>query len=95
MRDDGGVALEFRSRGYEKPGDLDEILDLLDDYRNKTKQPVILLMPMHGVMSGDTQEAAGVKDRVVERGFAVYPSFQRGAQALGRIVDFHTALAEA
>ncbi|MBT5775034.1 MAG: hypothetical protein HOH95_11730 [Dehalococcoidia bacterium] len=92
---DGGVALEFRSRGFEKPGDLEEILDLLDDYRNKTNQPVILLMPTHGVMTGDTEEAAQVKDRVVERGFAVYPSFERGAQALGRIVDYHTARAEA
>jgi acyl-CoA synthetase (NDP forming) len=92
---DGGVALEFRSRGFEKPGDLDEILDLLDDYRDKTDLPVILLMPTHGVMTGDTEEASQVRDRVVERGFAVYPSFERGAQALGRIVDYHTAHAEA
>jgi len=92
---DAGVALEFRSRGFEKPGDLDEILDLLDDYRNKTDHPVILLMPTHGVLSGNTEEAAQVKDRVVARGFAVYPSFQRGAQALGRIVDYHTVGAEA
>ena len=87
---DGGVALEFRSRGYDKPEDLDEILDLLDDYRNKTNQPVILIMPTHGVMTGDVAEAASVRDRAAERGFAVYPSFERGAQGLGRVVDHYT-----
>ena len=92
---DGGVALEFRSRGYEKPEDLDEILDLLDEFRKKTNQPAILLMPTHGVMTGAEEEASKVKDRATERGFAVYPSFERGAQALGRIVDYHTAQAEA
>jgi len=92
---DGGVALEFRSRGFEKPGDLEEILDLLDAYRKKTKLPVILLMPTHGVMTGDLEEAAQVNDRVSERGFAVYPSFQRGAQALGRVVDYHAGRAQA
>jgi acyl-CoA synthetase (NDP forming) len=91
---DGGVALEFRSRGFEQSEDLDQILDLLDDYRNKTNQPVILLMPAYGVMTGDAKEAARVKARVGERGFAAYPSFERGAQALGRVVDFHTARAE-
>ncbi len=85
---DGGVALEFRSRGYEE-GDLEAILDLLDAYRTKTGQPVILLMPVHGVMTGDVGEAGRVRDQVAERGFAVYPSFARGAQALGRVVDFH------
>jgi acyl-CoA synthetase (NDP forming) len=87
---DGGVALEFRSRGYDKPESLDEILDLLDDYRNKTNQPVILIMPTHGVMTGDVAEAASVRDRAAERGFAVYPSFERGAQGLGRVVDHYT-----
>ena len=86
---DGGVALEFRSRGYDKPEDLDEILDLLDDYRNKTNQPVILMMPTFGVMTGDLEEAAKVRDRVVERGFASYVSFDRGALALSRVVDYH------
>ncbi|MDA0351890.1 MAG: CoA-binding protein [Chloroflexi bacterium] len=86
----GGVALEFRSRGFEKPGDLEEILDLLDAYRAKTKQPVILVMPTHGVMTGDVAEVASVRDRVAERGFAVYPSFERGAQGLGRVVDHYT-----
>jgi acyl-CoA synthetase (NDP forming) len=86
---DGGVALEFRSRGYDKPEDLDEILDLLDDYRNKTNQPVILMMPTFGVMTGGLEEAAKVRDRVVERGFASYVSFDRGALALSRVVDYH------
>jgi hypothetical protein len=85
----GGVALEFRSRGYDKPEDLDEILDILDDYRTKTNQPVVLIMPTHGVMTGDVAEAAGVRDRCAERGFAVYPSFERGAQGLGRVVSYH------
>ena len=88
---DGGVALEFRSRGYEKEGDLDEILDLLDGYRDRTGLPVILMMPAHGVMSGAEEEVAKVRKRVAERGFAAFPSFARGAQALGRVVDHFTA----
>ena len=58
----GGVALEFRSRGYEKEEDLDEIIDLLDDHRNKTNQPLILMMPTYGVMTGDLEEAAKVPE---------------------------------
>jgi acyl-CoA synthetase (NDP forming) len=87
----GGVALEFRSRGYDKPEDLDEILDILDDYRTKTNQPVVLVMPTHGVMTGDVAEAADVRDRCAERGFAVYLSFERGAQGLGRVVAYHAS----
>ena len=86
----GGVALEFRSRGYEKEEDLDEIIDLLDDHRNKTNQPLILMMPTYGVMTGDLEEAAKVRSRLAARGYAVLPSFERGAQALGRVVDYHT-----
>lgn len=87
----GGVALEFRSRGFEKPEDLDGILDLLEEYRQKTAQPVILMMPTFGVMTGDPEEAANVRTRIVDRGFAAFPSFERGAQALSRVVDHHSS----
>ena len=49
------------------------------------------MMPTFGVMTGDPEEAANVRNRIVDRGFAVFPSFERGAQALSRIVDHHSS----
>ena len=41
-----------------------------------------------GAMGGAEETVVKVRDHVAQRGFAVYPNFERGAQALARIVDF-------
>ena len=92
---DGGIAIELRTQRYdEDPQWLDATLDLLHRYRERTGQPVITLVPTGGVMSagGASEAAAQASEAIGERGFALYPSFQRGAQALDRVVSYHEAL---
>ena len=92
---DGGIAIELRTQRYDRdPQWLDRTLDLLDGYRERTGQPVIALSPAGGVMSaGAASEAAGkAREAIAEHGIALYPSFQRGAEALSRVVDYYAAL---
>ena len=94
---EGGVAIELRTARYDQDSTwLDRTLDLLDGYRKRTGQPLIALMPAGGAMSAGAHSEAAAKARqaVIERGFALYPSFQRGAEALGRVVDYHAGLEE-
>ena len=94
---EGGVAIELRTARYDQDSEwLDRTLDLLDGYRERTGQPVIALIPAGGVMAAGANSEAAAKARqaVVEHGFALYPSFQRGAEALGRVVDYHAGLEE-
>ncbi len=90
----GGMAIELRTFGYdENPRRLETTLDLLDEYRERTGQPVIGLMLAGGPGGGDAAEAAEkARKAVAEHGIAYYPSFQRGAEALGRVVDYYAAL---
>ena len=92
---EGGVAIELRTARYDQDSTwLDGTLDLLDGYRERTGQPVIALLPAGGAMSAGANSEAAAKARqaVVERGFALYPSFQRGAEALGRVIDHYAGL---
>ncbi|MEE8337724.1 MAG: CoA-binding protein [Dehalococcoidia bacterium] len=92
---DGGIAIELRTQRYdEDPKWLDATLDLLTSYRERTGQPVITLAPSGGVMSagGASEAAAKAGKAIAERGFALYPSFQRAAEALGRVVDYYAGL---
>ena len=91
---DGGVAIELRTQGYdEKPEWLDGTLGLLDEYRERTGQPVIALMLAGGLAAREGSEAAEkARKAVSDHGLAFFPSFQRGAEALGRVVDYYAAL---
>ena len=103
----GGMAIELRTFGYDdNPQRLETTLDLLDDYRERTGQPVIALMLAGGGLGGpggfggpggpgggDAAEAAEkARKLVADHGMAYFPSFQRGAEALGRVVDYYAAL---
>ena len=86
---DGGVGIELGARGFEEDSSrIDGMLDLLDDYRTKTGNPIVAMVPAGGAMGGTEETVVKVRDHVAQRGFAVYPNFERGAQALARIVDF-------
>jgi acetyltransferase len=94
---DGGIAIELSTQGYDKnPKWLDATLEQLASYRERTGQPVITLSPTGGVMSASGASEAAVKagEAIAARGFALYPSFARGADALGRVVDYYAALEE-
>ena len=91
---DGGIAIEMRTQGYDDdPKWLDRTLDLLDQYRERTGLPVIALSPTGGVMAarGPSAGAADAMAAITGRGFPLYLSFQRGAEALNRAVSFHEA----
>ncbi len=90
---DGGVAIEMGvGRGPGGTGDpmerLNRQLDLLDEYRQKTGEPIVLMM-MEGSAGASSAEAV-VRARIHagSRGFAVYPNFERAAIALGRVVEY-------
>ncbi len=86
---DGGVAFELGSRGFgDDSGRFDEVLGLLRAYRDRTGLPVVLLMPDGGVMGGDAELLVRARNYVAQAGFPVYPSFQRGAAALGRAASY-------
>jgi acyl-CoA synthetase (NDP forming) len=84
---DCGVAIELGARDFEKdPSELNGILDLLDNYREKTGQPVVALMHDGGGGQGGVEAMVRARRYVAGRGFAVFPSYERGAIALGRVV---------
>ena len=91
---DGGMAIELRTQGYdEKPEWLDGTLGLLDEYRERTGQPVIALMLAGGLAAREGSEAAEkARKAVADHGLAYFPSFQRGAEALGRVVDYYAGI---
>ncbi len=92
---EGGIAIEVRTQRYDKdPKWLDATMDLLDGYRERTGQPVIMLAPSGGVMSagGASEAATKAGEAITGRGYALYSSFQRGAEALGRVVSYYEAL---
>ena len=85
---DGGIAIELGAGGPNR--DLKRagvMIDLLDAYRQETGQPVVVLVLEGGATGGTAEVIAETRTKVAERGFAVYPSFERGAIALGRVVD--------
>lgn len=96
---DGGVGIEMgvgRGPGGGDPMErLNAQLDLLDEYRKKTGEPIVLMM-MEGSAGASNAEAV-VRARIHagSRGFAVYPNFERAAIALGRVVEYWQARAAA
>jgi acyl-CoA synthetase (NDP forming) len=87
---DGGIAIELGARDLDKdPSDMDKILELLDGYRQQTGQPVIALMHDGGGGAGGEEAMVRARRYVSERGFAVFPSYERGALALSRVVTYY------
>jgi len=84
------VALEMGSgfmarRWQADPKALDEMLDALAAYQERSPKPFLTIMhPGH-------LEAivAELRERVTASGIASFPSFERAARALRRFVDYH------
>jgi acetate---CoA ligase (ADP-forming) len=90
---DGGVAIELGARDLDKdPAEMDRILDLLDGYRKRTGEPVVALMHDNGGGAGGVEAMVRARRYVADRGFAVFPSYERGAAALGRVVTYYERL---
>jgi hypothetical protein len=87
---DGGVGLELGARDLDSGAkELDRILDLLNGYRGKTGQPIVCLMHEQGGGEGGAEAMVRARRYVGEHGFAVAPSYSRGAAALGRVVSYY------
>ena len=86
------VAAGFFSRMWrEEPERLDQMLDTLDSFRERTGLPIVTVM--HGGAIDD--EVIPIRDQVVARGFAVFPSFDRAALALSRVINYYEWVEEA
>ena len=87
---DGGVGLELGARDLETDNaqELDRILELLDGYRKKTGQPIVALMHEQGGGEGGAEAMVRARKYVGSKGFAVAPSYARGAAALGKVVTY-------
>ncbi len=89
---DGGIAIELGARDFDTdPSQLDRMLDLLESYRERTGQPVIALMHEGGAGAGGVEQMVRARRHVLDRGFPVYPSFDRGAAALGRVANYYVS----
>ena len=70
------------------PDRLTRLLDSLASYRARTGQPLILVLhPAH-----IEAELVPIKAQLAARGFAVYPSFDRAAQALAKVTTYYETL---
>jgi acyl-CoA synthetase (NDP forming) len=87
---DGGVGLELGARDLDSGGqELDRILELLNGYRQRTDQPVVCLMHDQGGGEGGAEAMVRARRYVGGKGFAVAPSYARGAAALGKVVTYY------
>lgn len=78
----------FVRRWKEDPESLKRMLDTLDHFRERRRIPFItVLHPM-------TQEEAvrPVRLDLIERGYAVYPNFERAARAFARVANYYAEL---
>ena len=80
----------FARMWKDQPERLDAMLDTLDGFREQTGLPLVTVM--HG--GAIDEEVIPIRDKVVEHGFAVFPSFDRAALALSRVIRYHEWLAE-
>ena len=75
----------FVRRWKENPEMLKQMLDTLDGFRERTRLPMItILHPYH-----QEEAVRPVRQELIERGYAVFPNFERGATALARVNDYY------
>ncbi len=85
----GGVAIELRSRGIEEGVErIDAQLEAIRTYQGATGRPVVALMPDGAAMGPMHQALIAAREHVGRSGVAVFPSFERGARAFARAVDY-------
>ena len=57
----------------------------LENFRNKSKKPLIVIIPPSKVETG----AIEMKNRLLEKSIANFPSFTRGAVALSKVIEYY------
>jgi len=84
-----GVAFEMRARDFDtKPEGVDLQVKLVQDYQERTGQPVVAIMPEGGVGQVRPEVIVAARYHAARAGLPVYPTFARAAQAFGRAVRY-------
>jgi hypothetical protein len=83
-------AMFFVTFWQKEPERFERMMDTLDAFRARTGMPLVTVMHV-GHKEADVLP---VRDRVVQRGYAVYSSFDRAALALARTIRHHHQRAE-
>jgi len=84
-----GVALEMQARDFDQGTErVDGQIALVKEYRERTKQPVVALMPEGSVGQMTPETITAARYHVAQAGVPVFPTFARGAQALNRAARY-------
>lgn len=81
----------FARMWKDEPERLDNMLNELDGFRERTGLPLVTVMHAGAI----DEEVIPIRDQVVARGFAVFPSFDRAALALSRVINYYEWVEEA
>ncbi len=84
-----GVALEMQARDFDQGTErVDGQVALAKQYRERTGQPVVALMPEGSVGQMTPETITAARYHVAQAGVPVFPTFTRGAQALNRAARY-------
>jgi len=68
------------------PNFFDNLIDALTRYKARSNKPFITIL----VSAHAESEAIEAKKKLVERGIPSFPSFERGAKALKKVVEYYS-----
>lgn len=78
----------FVRQWQEHPERLKEMLDTLDAFRERSGLPMVtVLHPYH-----QEEAVRPVRQELIDRGYAVYPSFERAANAFAKVIGYYREL---
>jgi len=66
-------------------GKPDPLLDTILEFKDRSKKPFLTIV----TTAHSETLAVEIRDRLTEKGIPCFPSFERGAKALKRLVDFY------
>jgi len=79
----------MQARDFDKETDrVDGQIELVKQYRERTNQPVVALMPEGSIGNMTPETITAARYYTAKAGVPVFPSFSRGAQALGRAAKY-------
>jgi len=79
------AATFLRRRGLMGSTLLDNLLNLLADYKERCQKPFLMIL-QPGQLEGEMVE---IRSKFLERGIATFASFQQGANALSKAISYH------
>lgn len=84
-----GVALEMQARDFDQGTErVDGQIELVKKYRERTGQPVVCILPEGSIGNMGPETITAARYYAAKQGIPAFPSFLRGAQALGRAARY-------